>query len=198
MKKLLTGALIGAILSASIPTMAETVDVAFNKIKVIVNGQTITEPNVLIDGKTYVPLRAISESLNMNVAWDGATSTATISKPTPTPRPTPTPLPEKNTLDTKEGFTIKFLQRIDHPVHHTYLVELKNYSNSNINYDMTKLASPYGQNALLVNDTEYNLINSGTLSPGGTLQGYVSVIKNDRATRNPSFSYNDQWVTMVK
>ena len=38
----------------------------------------MTAENVLINGRTYVPLRAISEILNKDVIWDGKTSTAEI------------------------------------------------------------------------------------------------------------------------
>ena len=83
MKKFFKGVLIGAISSAlliaSVPAIAESINVAFNKIKVTVNGKPVTADNVLINGRTYVPLRAISEILNKDVVWNGETSTASIN-----------------------------------------------------------------------------------------------------------------------
>lgn len=83
MNKFLKGVLIGAIFSAllmaSMPAIAESIDVAFNKIKVSVNGKPVTADNVLINGRTYVPLRAISDILNKDVVWDPQTSTANIN-----------------------------------------------------------------------------------------------------------------------
>jgi hypothetical protein len=35
-------------------------------------------PGILIDGRTYVPLRAAVEAVNGDVAWDGATKTASV------------------------------------------------------------------------------------------------------------------------
>jgi hypothetical protein len=35
-------------------------------------------PGLLIDGRTYVPLRAVVEAVNGDVAWDGTTKTASV------------------------------------------------------------------------------------------------------------------------
>lgn len=78
-KKMVSGILVGALIAISIPTLAETVDVVFNKIKITVNGNKVDADNVLINGKTYVPLRAISEILNKDVTWDEKTGTAGIN-----------------------------------------------------------------------------------------------------------------------
>ncbi|HEY2491568.1 MAG TPA: GH25 family lysozyme [Paenibacillus sp.] len=50
-----------------------------DKANVIVNGKQI-ENGLLIDGKTYVPLRAVSDALGAKIAWDNNTKTATITK----------------------------------------------------------------------------------------------------------------------
>ena len=58
----------------------------YNDIKLIINGETVTpkdasgtvvEPFV-IDGTTYLPVRAVAEALGQNVSWDGATRTVII------------------------------------------------------------------------------------------------------------------------
>ncbi|MGG1650589.1 peptidoglycan DD-metalloendopeptidase family protein [Paenibacillus sp. NRS-1780] len=46
--------------------------------KVIVNGKSIA--NVLIDGKTYVPLRDVGEAWGAIVDWNSKTNTTTVSK----------------------------------------------------------------------------------------------------------------------
>lgn len=79
LKKLVTGTIVGIILALGLNSMAEYVDVAFNKIKVTVNGSPIQADNVLINGRTYVPLRSISEILNKDVTWDEKTATAGIN-----------------------------------------------------------------------------------------------------------------------
>ncbi|MGG1618250.1 M15 family metallopeptidase [Paenibacillus sp. NRS-1781] len=52
---------------------------SLEKAKVIVNGKSI-EDGVLINGKTYVPLRAVGEALGAIVDWDNKTNTATVKK----------------------------------------------------------------------------------------------------------------------
>jgi hypothetical protein len=78
-KGFIIGVVVTVVLTLQIPVIAESVEVAFNKIKVTVNGQAIQAENVLINGRTYVPLRAISEILNKDVTWDEKTSTAGIN-----------------------------------------------------------------------------------------------------------------------
>lgn len=50
-----------------------------NEVAVLVNGKKVDGVK-LIDNVTYVPLRAVSESLGATVKWDNATKTATITK----------------------------------------------------------------------------------------------------------------------
>lgn len=66
---------------ASITTLAETVtkEIALDSVDVVVNGRTIKETNIVYDDHTYVPLRAISESIGCKVDWDEATQTASIA-----------------------------------------------------------------------------------------------------------------------
>lgn len=83
MKKEFKGLVIGAISTAfimsSFPAIAENIDVTLNKIKIKVNGTLIDAENILYNGRTYVPLRAISEILNKNVEFDSKTDTANIN-----------------------------------------------------------------------------------------------------------------------
>ena len=58
----------------------------YNDIKVRLNGKTLnpTDANgnkvepFVIDGTTYLPIRAVGEALGLNVSWDGATSTVIL------------------------------------------------------------------------------------------------------------------------
>lgn len=77
-KRFFASVLISSLLFGGIATYAEAIDALFNKIIVKVNGETVKAENVLINGRTYVPLRAISEILNKDVIWDAKTSTADI------------------------------------------------------------------------------------------------------------------------
>lgn len=60
---------------------SETIDVeaALNTVTINVNGKKIDADNIIINGRTYVPLRAISELLSKEVTWNEESRTADIS-----------------------------------------------------------------------------------------------------------------------
>lgn len=66
----------------------KTITAFYNNIKIVVNGETITPKDAngnvvepfIVDGTTYLPVRAISEALGEEVDWDGATSTVYIGE----------------------------------------------------------------------------------------------------------------------
>ena len=77
MKKLITTLLIIALAFSMIP-MA----IATTPITVAIDGEEVTFANqqpIIIDGRTLVPVRGVFEAAGFNVAWDGTTSTATLT-----------------------------------------------------------------------------------------------------------------------
>lgn len=115
MKKKLPAIIITAalILSVSLGVSASTGDVtatlSYNNIKVTLNGSPVdlrgsegesVEP-FIIDGTTYLPVRAVAGALGLDVDWDAATHTVvltntereTVAGPILTPTPTRTPAP---------------------------------------------------------------------------------------------------------
>lgn len=57
----------------------QKIDVIFDSIAIKVNGQNVKTSNILYNGTTYVPLRAVSETLHKNVSYDEKTRTASIN-----------------------------------------------------------------------------------------------------------------------
>ncbi|NPV90756.1 MAG: copper amine oxidase N-terminal domain-containing protein [Firmicutes bacterium] len=55
---------------------------------------SLDAPGMIVDDRTLVPLRFVSEALGAQVAWDGATQTVSITSPASTP-----PAPETTTPD---------------------------------------------------------------------------------------------------
>lgn len=68
----------------------QKIDVLFDSIAIKVNGQNISTPNILYNGTTYVPLRAVSEALHKNVGYDEKTRTAKIDDISQQQNPTAT------------------------------------------------------------------------------------------------------------
>ena len=104
-KSMVSGIVIGAVLAGGITFAAartEQLEAYYSNIKICINGTeiqpkdakgNIVEP-FIVDGTTYLPVRAVGESLGKYVSWDGATNTVYITdeaQPTPTPTPTETP-----------------------------------------------------------------------------------------------------------
>ena len=87
----------------------DVVQITIDSTTAYVNGQaqTLDVPAMAIDGRTLVPVRFVSESLQADVQWiqesqtvqittqDGGSTTAPTVTPTPTPSPTPSPAPSE-------------------------------------------------------------------------------------------------------
>lgn len=98
-------------------TRTENKTLTYRDIKIELNGQRITPKDAngkvvdpfIIDGTTYLPIRAVSEALGLNVGWDNATSTIYISEgeiniPTPTPTPSNVTTGMKNALSSAKDY----------------------------------------------------------------------------------------------
>lgn len=106
MKKLLTGIIIGAMITTSVSAIAATTKVNMEAVysvnKLIVNGVDTGKGNTAFvsGGTTYVPLRTVSDALGNEISWDSSTKTIYINTPnsstTTTGEPTDLP-PVSNT-----------------------------------------------------------------------------------------------------
>lgn len=94
MKRLLALALsivlvLGLTVAASATTGTRTATLIFNNVKITLDGKEITPVDAngnpvepfAIDGTTYLPVRAISNALGLNVGWEQATQTVVLSTP---------------------------------------------------------------------------------------------------------------------
>lgn len=94
LRKVTTGLLLAVLvltMSVSVfgDSVKENIEVLYNNIKLVVDGQPITfapdssgnaiEP-FIYNGTTYLPARAVAEALDKSVDWDGKTSTVYIGK----------------------------------------------------------------------------------------------------------------------
>jgi hypothetical protein len=80
------------ILAFALPALAafqKQATLNYNDIKIMVNGDTISPKDAngnivepfIIDGTTYLPVRAIADAVGLDVAWDGSTSTVILTEP---------------------------------------------------------------------------------------------------------------------
>lgn len=81
--------LFGLVGNAAASVAKQTVEIDYNDIKVTLNEQPIAlvdangdavEP-FTINGTTYLPVRAVANALDLEVGWDGETSTVLLTTP---------------------------------------------------------------------------------------------------------------------
>lgn len=81
--------LIGSVGTAAATVGTKTAQLSYNNIKVTLDGTSVNlldangnpvEP-FIIDGTTYLPIRAISNAFGLDVGWDGTTQTVILNHP---------------------------------------------------------------------------------------------------------------------
>lgn len=100
--KILSLLLAAALLLCSLSIPASAVEVrnliaAYSGIHIVLDGQVTTPRDAkgkivqpfTLGGTTYLPIRAVANSLNLGVAWDQATKTVTLDSSHPDPKPDP-------------------------------------------------------------------------------------------------------------
>lgn len=87
MKKMLIGFILGAIATISVTTMAANTDI-FQAQKatfdVFVNGEKFESqnPTIVVDGRTYLPLKETGDALGVNVQWNGGLKQVEVTNKT--------------------------------------------------------------------------------------------------------------------
>ncbi len=84
MKKYLGLALVFSLMASTfVSAQGVTKYKGYDVVDVKVNGNSLTldVPAIIMDGRTLLPLRKVSESLNSVVTWDAAAKTASVLKP---------------------------------------------------------------------------------------------------------------------
>lgn len=87
---LIAGLLIGTMLTSGMvfaKQISETAELFYNNIKISLNGQEVLPKDAngnyvepfIINGTTYLPVRAVANALGVNVDWDGNTNTVILS-----------------------------------------------------------------------------------------------------------------------
>ena len=92
LKGLVASVVLSSLVVGAVPTMAEkvtkTAELFYNNIKIVIDGkqadlrdaQGNTVEPFIIDGTTYLPVRAVSDALQKAVSWDGATQIVFLGK----------------------------------------------------------------------------------------------------------------------
>ena len=90
LRRILIGMILGALsFTATAFAISQTVpkDVTYRNIQIVVDGVKVTPADAngnyaepfMIDGTTYLPVRAIANAFGKDVSWDDATNTVSLS-----------------------------------------------------------------------------------------------------------------------
>lgn len=140
-------------------TVKKNIEVIYNSVNLVVNGKKVNADNIIYNGTTYVPLRAIGEMLGKEIGWDQTTYTASIDDK----------ISEKPVVNDSNpnSFTYK-----DENGNALYSIEIKGikvmsernqYSDKNpaevylIDYKYTNINNP---EELFIGDSSYKVIDS--------------------------------------
>lgn len=91
-KGIVAGALIGALAVSAVPAIASGIEAVLNSVNIAINGEMVASENknyvlqngaevpysILYEGTTYLPVRKISELLDMQIDWDNDTRTVLL------------------------------------------------------------------------------------------------------------------------
>ena len=179
MKKLVTAVIILTICTSIVfaQSITANIDVVFNKVNIAVNGTKVESNNILYEGTTYVPLRAVAEMLGKDVTWNQETSTAGIN--------------DKNTNDAGDGFIYGNVSFKDGAIGYSYIIgEMTNYSLKDYN-SVSFTISTYDEiGTLLQTDNIYisNLKSKDTKAFEGMIEiDDVSKIKTYKIKFNSGY-----------
>lgn len=81
LKSFITGAILASALMIPVMSLAagtQTVEAILGKIKLNINGSTVSGETLLYNGTTYVPIRSVSDAIGADVSYDARTYTATL------------------------------------------------------------------------------------------------------------------------
>lgn len=84
MKKFVAGVLVGAVVASAGSALAaqnESISATFAEFNILVNGQkaSLSDKPVVIEGSSYLPVRAISNTLGYKVQYDGESRTISLA-----------------------------------------------------------------------------------------------------------------------
>ena len=189
LKGIVLGIIIGVLL---VPTAFATIntitkELSYNDIKISLNGKlfepkdangNVVEP-FIIEGTTYLPVRAVGDALGLNVEWDGASKTVLLTDSSKTPSASGTVVYEKG------GIKITYLgiKQGDYSLNFNFLIE------NNSSRGITVQARDESINGYMISG-----IMSDEVQPGkkknGELTYYNSTLEENNISNINEFEFS--------
>lgn len=92
MRKYIIGAVFGIVLTVSTSVLAEEIQSLIGRpiegqFPVTLNDKPLEKNAIVVDGSSYLPVRAVGEALNLDVGFDADLGISLKAKPVPSPTP---------------------------------------------------------------------------------------------------------------
>lgn len=171
MKKTIKGIVLGSLITTILmstaigATIKKTIEVTYNSVNLTVNGKKIVADNILYNGTTYVPLRAVADALGKEVGWVQETKTASINDKIDIKELKPEPKPNDNYT-----FGSSF-------IYDAYCGKFKVSIGENYSFDTIKnqYSDNYGDTVVRIPVTVENIGNETGYFYNGHIEGYNSL-----------------------
>lgn len=197
---------------ASASNAKKTVSISYKDIKICIDGQMVTpkdangkvvEPFIL-DGTTYLPVRAVGSAFGKEVDYDGATHTVYIGAK---PAGGAADGTRSNPLDGNSGATVTYKSLSSYPDRQVKLTVLNTYTGDAANYLASKVSSsnqtPSSGQEWLFFEVELNYLSStkgedDALRPSSSVLYKNSFFKPDGSSLgvgSDAFFYNAELIS---
>ena len=120
MKKFMAGILAGVIIASAVVFAATAYTAHIAEFKVLVNGAEFTSdpPVLVIENRTYLPLRAIGDVLGVKVEWNEELRQVEVGEviAPPAPKPEQDSSDEGSTITNSKNFAAMIPENMENPV----------------------------------------------------------------------------------
>lgn len=204
MKKFIAGFICCFILMTGMVFAATQLKAGIAGFKIFVDGKEFKpgNPAVVIDGRTYLPLRSMGEALKVKVNWNDVKKQVEVGEPpideVTIPAPTPT-TPENITLGKNEflskynanaeyEFKFTILGKVQENMTGTVPYEVWQFKCENINriaktFDIYSFGWNQGTAITTVTVPGYNQVNRKKLQPGESFTAVVVLEKSETVSK---------------
>ena len=202
MKKFILGLIMGSLIFSVVGVFAASYVADVAGFKVLVNGKEFVSdpPALVVEGRTYLPLRAMGDALGVPVNWNAELGQAEVGF---------TPRADEGTGIIDDKYYIEVLSARKSKDYSGKDVVIINYRYTNNSDETQSFMFAFNtqafqnnvelENAIVINDKSYNSENAlKDIKPGGTIEVQQAYILQDNSPVTvevgPLFSFDDHTV----
>lgn len=174
---------------------------------IVVKGNVVKDwgdvPPVVVNGRTLLPLKAVGDTLGVNVEWDQANKQVIVGDQTPIQTVAPAPTPQKQegtkvdnivykgSMDV-DGVKIEISGKIDiGSSRRVHIFRFTNTTKTDQSYDAKLIQCNTGATYIYERSPIDGILplTNGVLKPGESIERVIAFSNSDLATSSPLFVY---------